>query len=115
MAFKYTFSLLKKEKSHVVDYYRNTFHTLAARFFRPEYQSKVPANRQLDSRVDRYRRHPHHSEPSSCDLNLLDKDDSIESVEANQASTDANYCFPVRRIAIQIAGNYQRQLVMFGQ
>jgi hypothetical protein len=73
-----------------VDYHRNTFRTLAARLFRSEHQPKVPANRQLDPRIDRYRRHTHHSEPSSCDINLLDKDDSIESVEAYQASTDSN-------------------------
>ncbi len=68
-----------------MDYHRNTFRTLAARLFRSEYQSKVPANRQLDPCSDRNSRYPHHIKPSEGYLNRLDNDGWIEPVEAYQS------------------------------
>ena len=35
----------------------STIRTMASRLFRPEHQSKIPANRQLDSHAGRDRRH----------------------------------------------------------
>ena len=41
-------------------YRRSSNNPVATRLFWPEHQSKVPANRRLDSYLDRYRRHTHH-------------------------------------------------------
>jgi len=38
----------------------STIRTVATRLFRPELQSKIPANRQLGSYATRYRRDPRH-------------------------------------------------------
>jgi hypothetical protein len=48
------------EKSHVVDYHRDSSNTVAARLFRSEHKSKIPAHRRLGSYSGRYRRHTHH-------------------------------------------------------
>jgi hypothetical protein len=40
--------------------HRSTVRTLATRLFRPEHQSKSPANRQLGSHTARYRRDTRH-------------------------------------------------------
>jgi hypothetical protein len=61
----------QKEKSHVVDYHRNSNNLVAARIFRSEYKSKISENWQLDSRSDRYRRHTHHIEPPRGAITLL--------------------------------------------
>jgi len=52
-----------------VDYHRDSSNSVATRFFRSEHKSKVPANRQLDSHSDRYRRHTCHIEPAWGDIN----------------------------------------------
>jgi hypothetical protein len=62
---------LKKEKSHVVDYHRNSNHPVAARLFRPEHQLKLPANRRLDPYPARDCPHPHRFEAVG-DRELLD-------------------------------------------
>jgi len=41
-------------------YRRSSNHPVATRLFRPEHQSKIPANRQLGSYADRDRRHTRH-------------------------------------------------------
>jgi hypothetical protein len=38
----------------------STIRTVATRLFRPEHQSKIPANRQLGSHAARYRCHTRH-------------------------------------------------------
>jgi hypothetical protein len=43
-----------------VAYHRNSICIVATRLFRSEHKSKIPANRQLDSHADRYRRHTRH-------------------------------------------------------
>jgi hypothetical protein len=49
---------IQKEKSHVVDYHRNSGNSVATRLFRPEHKSEFPANRQLDTHSARSCRHP---------------------------------------------------------
>jgi len=66
----HTGRIAQKEKSHVVDYHRNSNHPVAARLFRSEHKSRLPANRRLDSYSDRYRRHPHHITPLWRGINL---------------------------------------------
>ena len=51
--------IAQKEKTHVVDYHRNSSNPVAARLFRRKYQSQVPEDRRLDSYTDRYCPHPH--------------------------------------------------------
>lgn len=58
----YNNKLLKVEKNYVVDNYRNSGRFVATRVFRPEYKSKLPANRRLDPYFDRNRRHTRHFE-----------------------------------------------------
>jgi len=54
----------KKEKPHVVDHHRDSSNPVAARLFRSERKSKVPENRQLDSRSHRHSHHtPHITAP----------------------------------------------------
>ena len=53
-----TEQIAQKEKSHVVDYHRNSGGTVAARFLGWEYKPKLPAYRQLDPHSDRHRGHP---------------------------------------------------------
>jgi hypothetical protein len=60
----------QKEKSHVVDYHRSSSNPVAARLFRSEYKSRLPANRRLDSHSDRYRNHPHHITPAGDNVNI---------------------------------------------
>jgi hypothetical protein len=43
-----------------MDYRSNSNHTVATRLFWSEPESKIPANRQLDSHADRYRCDTHH-------------------------------------------------------
>ena len=52
--------IAQKEKSHVVDYHRNSNNLVANRLFRSEHKSKLPANRWLDPYFDRYRCHTYH-------------------------------------------------------
>jgi hypothetical protein len=65
-----------------VDYHRNSRNPVASRLFRREDQSKVPENRKLDSRPDRYCRHTRHIAPPRSDVNLARFDDHIGFVEA---------------------------------
>ena len=66
----HTGRIAQKEKSHVVDYHRNSSHPVVARLFRSEHKPGFPANRQLDSHSDRDRRHPRHIAPPWCDVTL---------------------------------------------
>ena len=72
---------LKKEKSHVVDYHRNSNHPVAARFLGWKHQPKLSENRQLDPCFDRYRRHPHRFETIG-DRRVLDFRLAIVQVDA---------------------------------
>jgi len=83
-----------------VDYHRNSSNTVAARLFRSEHKSKVPAHRQLDPRSDRYRRHNHHSAPPWDCVNLSRFDDLTGSVKADEVFISLNrkaICHPVNR------------------
>ncbi len=66
----HTERIAQKEKSHVVDYHRNSSNPVAARLFRSEHKSRLPANRRLDSHSDRYRSHPHHITPAGYNVNI---------------------------------------------
>ena len=82
---------LQKEKSHAVDYHRNSHHFVAARFFGWKHQPKLSENRQLDPCSDRYRRHPHHFETVGDRL-VLDLRFAIKQVEAaRQAASTCQY------------------------
>jgi hypothetical protein len=54
---------LKEEIPHAVDYRCDPDRLVASWFFRAEYKFKLPADRELDSCFDRYRRHPHRLAP----------------------------------------------------
>jgi hypothetical protein len=60
--------ITQKEKSHVVDYRRNSGNSVAARLFRSEHKSKFPANWQLDPYFARNCCHPHRSKPAGDHL-----------------------------------------------
>ena len=51
-----------------MDHHRNSCNLVAARLFRPEYQYKDPAHRQLDPYPDCDRRHSRHIKSASRDL-----------------------------------------------
>jgi hypothetical protein len=55
---QHTGRIAQKEKSHVVDYHRNSSNTLAAGFFRPERLFWLTANWQRRSRLARHRGRP---------------------------------------------------------
>jgi hypothetical protein len=81
-----------------VDYHRDSIYPVAARLFRSENQSKLPGNRQLDSRSDRYRRHTRHLAPPWGDVNPSLSDDQTVSVEADDGFISPNreaICHPV--------------------
>jgi hypothetical protein len=52
-----------------VDYHCGSSNPVAARLFRPEHQSKIPANRQLDSHAARNRGNTRRIEPPWGNLN----------------------------------------------
>ncbi len=66
----HTGQIAQKEKSHVMDYHRNSSYPVAARLFRAEHKSRVPANRRLDPHSDRDRRHPRHIAPPRDNVNI---------------------------------------------
>ena len=66
----HTERIAQKEKSHVVDYHRNSNNPVAVRLFGSEHNSKSPTLRSLGSRSDRYRRHSRHIGPPRCNINL---------------------------------------------
>ncbi len=53
-----------------MDHHRNSGNLVAARLFRTEHKSKLPAHRQLDSHSDCYRRDPHRFEPVRGHIDL---------------------------------------------
>jgi hypothetical protein len=67
---------LKKEKSHVVDYHRNSIHPVAARLSRWQHQPKLPENGQLDPHFDRHCGHPGYIEPVTYYLDPLRMDEN---------------------------------------
>jgi hypothetical protein len=66
----HTGRIAQKEKSHVMDYHRNSNHPVATRLFRSKHKSRLPANRRLDSHSDRDRSHPHHITPAGDNVNI---------------------------------------------
>ena len=64
-----TEQIAQKEKSHVVDYHRNSINPMAARLFRSQYTSKFSANGRLDPYSDRHRGDPRHFAPVGDHVN----------------------------------------------